>query len=66
MLGGADEKIEREKREIVDTENDITELTEEEIEKQIKRLKKKKAPGGGGMRSQMRHGSTVKGTWEEN
>lgn len=37
---------------------DVTELTEEEIERQIKWLRKKKAPGG--MGSQMRHGSTVK------
>lgn len=43
---------------MVDTEDDITELTEEEIERQIKKLRKKKAPGG--MGSQIRHGSTVK------
>ena len=45
LLGGADEKIEGEKREMVDTEDDIIELTEEEIERQIKMLRKKEAPG---------------------
>lgn len=57
MLRGVDEKIEGEKREMVD----VTELTEEEIERQIKRLRKKEK-----IRCQMRHGSTIKGTREEN